>query len=164
MTDLTQQYELANDSQFRDYARFSLPPRPGQVKSKLGSGAYTVEVDDQDGGTVTAWPLNAFVYAVDDIVYIAYAANTSDTAIILGSHTPPPDLAVVDITGDNVRVQTSQTPASAAAAGQQEKSPGMLTTSTSASTPTPGNEPPSPPGNPHPSLASPTQRPSRGVA
>ena len=57
--------------------------------------------------------------AVDDIVYIAYASNTPDSAIILGSHTPAPDIGVVDITGDNVRVQTSQTPATAVAAGQQ---------------------------------------------
>jgi hypothetical protein len=119
MSDISQQYELAHDAEFRLHSRFALPPRPGKIKTKEANGSYTVEVDDQDGGAVTAWPLNGFVHAVDDIVYIAYASNTSDSAIILGSHTPAPDISIVDITGDNVRVQTSQTPATAAAAGQQ---------------------------------------------
>lgn len=82
--------ELATDKQFQELSNFAQPPRAGKVTAVLGSGQLTVDTDDVDGGDVTAWPLNGFAYAVDDIVYVAFAGNQSDSGIVLGSKSPLP--------------------------------------------------------------------------
>jgi hypothetical protein len=85
-------FELANDSEFRLLANFSAPPRAGRIRTIEPSGQVRVETDDPDGGDVLAWPLNGFSYAVDDVVYIAFAANSPDTAIVIGAKAPLPTL------------------------------------------------------------------------
>ena len=86
-------FELANDSEFRLLANFSAPPRAGRISTIEPSGQVRVETDDPDGGDVLAWPLNGFSYAVNDVVYIAFAANSPDTAIVIGAKAPLPTLA-----------------------------------------------------------------------
>jgi hypothetical protein len=49
-------------------------------------------MDDPDGGDVLAWPLNGFIYAVGDVVYVAFAVNSPDSAIVVGSRAPLPTL------------------------------------------------------------------------
>jgi hypothetical protein len=83
-------YLLANDSEFRVLAGFSLPPRAGRITAILGSGQVTVEMDDPDGGDVTAWPLNGFTYTVDDLVYVLFASNSPDSGIVVGSRSLEP--------------------------------------------------------------------------
>lgn len=85
-------FELANDSEFRLLANFSAPPRAGRISTIEPSGQVRVETDDPDGGDVLAWPLNGFSYAVNDVVYIAFAANSPDTAIVIGAKAPLPTL------------------------------------------------------------------------
>ena len=89
---ISQQYHLANDSEFRVLIGFAQPPRAGKVTAVLGSGQVEVTMDDQDGGTVTAWPLNGFTYAVDDVVYVAFTSSHGDTGIVIGSKAPLPTL------------------------------------------------------------------------
>ena len=87
-----QSFELANDSEFRLLANFSTPPRAGRITTIEPSGQVRVATDDPDGGDVLAWPLNGFTYAVNDVVYVAFAANSPDTAIVIGSKAPLPAL------------------------------------------------------------------------
>ena len=85
-------FELAHDSEFRLLANFTTPPRAGRITVIEPSGQVRVATDDPDGGDVLAWPLNGFTYAVDDVVYIAFAANSPDTAIVIGAKAPLPTL------------------------------------------------------------------------
>jgi hypothetical protein len=85
-------FELAHDSEFRLLANFTTPPRAGRITVLEPSGQVRVATDDPDGGDVLAWPLNGFTYAVDDVVYIAFAANSPDTAIVIGAKAPLPTL------------------------------------------------------------------------
>jgi hypothetical protein len=78
-------YRLATDAQFKELSNFSLPPRAGRITAIEASGQVRVETDDPDGGDVLAWPLNGFTYAVDDVVYLGFAVNSPDSAIVIGS-------------------------------------------------------------------------------
>jgi hypothetical protein len=95
-------FELANDSEFRLLANFTAPPRAGRITAIEPSGQVRVATDDADGGDVLAWPLNGFHYAVNDVVYITFAANSPDTAIVLGAKAPLPvlDASVLGLSGD----------------------------------------------------------------
>lgn len=86
-------YELANDSEFRLISNFTTPPRAGRITVIEANGQVRVATDDPDGGDVLAWPLNGFSYAVDDVVYIAFAANNPESAIVIGAKAPLPTLA-----------------------------------------------------------------------
>jgi hypothetical protein len=96
--DLSNAYLIATDAEFRILSGFALSVRAGRILSILGSGQVTVELDDQDGGDATAWPLNGFTYAVGDVVYVLFANNASDSGIVVGSKAPLPvlDAAVLD--------------------------------------------------------------------
>jgi hypothetical protein len=87
-------FELANNSEFRLLTNFATPPRAGRVTTLEASGQVRVETDDPDGGDVLAWPLNGFTYAVNDVVYVAFAVNNPDSAIVIGSKSPVPTLDV----------------------------------------------------------------------
>ena len=89
-------FELATNAEFKELSNFSLPPRAGRVTAIEPSGQVRVASDDPDGGDVLAWPLNGFTYAVDDVVYILFAGNGSDSAIVLGARSPVPALTVGD--------------------------------------------------------------------
>jgi len=89
---IPQSFELANDSEFRLLANFTTPPRAGRITAIEPSGQVRVATDDPDGGDVLAWPLNGFTYAVNDVVYVAFAANSPDTAIVIGAKAPLPTL------------------------------------------------------------------------
>lgn len=89
-------YELATDVQFREVSNFTTPPRAGRVTAVEGNGQVRVETDDPDGGDVLAWPLNGFTYAVNDVVYVIFAVNSPDSAIVIGSLAPLPTLEVGD--------------------------------------------------------------------
>jgi hypothetical protein len=82
-------FELATDAQFRELSNLATPPRAGRVTAIESSGQVRVECDDPDGGDVLAWPLNGFTYAVDDVVYIAFAVNAPDSALVIGSRGLP---------------------------------------------------------------------------
>ena len=83
-------WELATDGRFREAAGFPSPPRAGVVTAIEASGQVRVAMDDPDGGDVLAWPLNGFTYAVDDVVYVAFAANSPDGGVVIGSKAPSP--------------------------------------------------------------------------
>lgn len=89
---LSTNFELANNSEFRLLSNFSTPPRPGRITALEGNGQVRVTTDDPDGGDVLAWPLNGFQYAVNDVVYLAFALNNPDSAIVIGSKAPLPKL------------------------------------------------------------------------
>jgi hypothetical protein len=78
-------YELATDTQFRELGNFTTPPRAGRITAIEASGQVRVETDDPDGGDVLAWPLNGFSYAVNDVVYVAFAVNHPESALVIGS-------------------------------------------------------------------------------
>ena len=84
--------EVATDSRFREVAGWGDPPRAGVVKALEPSGQVRVDMDDPDGGDVLAWPLNGFTYAVGAVVYVAFAANSPDGGVVLGSKAPLPTL------------------------------------------------------------------------
>ncbi len=81
-------FELATDPLFREVSNFITPPKAGVITAIEGSGQVRVDTDDPDGGDVLAWPLNGFTYAVDDVIYVAFAVNSPDSAIVLGSKGP----------------------------------------------------------------------------
>jgi hypothetical protein len=54
-------------------------------------------MDDPDGGTATAWPLNGFTYAVGDVVYVSFASDAADSGIVVGSKAPVPLVALASI-------------------------------------------------------------------
>ncbi len=81
---LSQAFALATDSEFRTLVAFAGPPRAGRITAREASGQVRVEMDDPDGGDALAWPLNGAGYAVGDIVYCLFAANSPDSAIVLG--------------------------------------------------------------------------------
>lgn len=85
-------YTLATDAQFRELSNFITPPRAGRVTALEGSGQVRVATDDPDGGDVLAWPLNGFAYAVDDVVYITFAVNNPESALVIGSKGATPTL------------------------------------------------------------------------
>lgn len=106
---LEQAFTLANDSEFRTLVSFGGPPRAGRVLALEGSGQVRVEMDDPDGGDVLAWPLNGAVYAVEDIVYCLFAANSPDSAIVLGAKGSVPSIRSVRvIAGGRVGIGTDQ--------------------------------------------------------
>lgn len=90
-------YALATDGEFRLLAQLGRPPRAGRVASLLPSGQVTVDMDDPDGGTATAWPLNGFTYAVGDVVYVSFASDAADSGIVVGSKAPVPLVALASI-------------------------------------------------------------------
>lgn len=85
-------FALATDAQFRELSNFITPPRAGRVTALEGNGQVRVATDDPDGGDVLAWPLNGFAYAVDDVVYIAFAVNNPESALVIGSKGATPTL------------------------------------------------------------------------
>ena len=89
---LSQAYLLANDSEFRVLAGFTSPPRAATVTALEPSGQVRLALDDADGADVLAWPLNGFVYSVGDVVYVLFAANSPESAIVLGAKAPLPTL------------------------------------------------------------------------
>lgn len=89
---LSQAYLLAHDSEFRVLAGFTSPPRAATVTALEPSGQVRLALDDADGAEVLAWPLNGFVYGVDDVVYVLFAANSPDSALVLGAKAPLPSL------------------------------------------------------------------------
>jgi hypothetical protein len=89
-------FEMATNAEFKELSNFSLPPRAGRVTAIEASGQVRVASDDPDGGDVLAWPLNGFTYAVNDVVYILFAGNSPDSAIVLGARSPVPALTVGD--------------------------------------------------------------------
>ena len=89
---LSQAYLLANDSEFRVLAGFTSPPRAATVTALEPSGQLRLALDDADGADVLAWPLNGFVYGVGDVVYVLFAANSPESAIVLGAKAPLPTL------------------------------------------------------------------------
>ncbi|MEX1021375.1 MAG: hypothetical protein WDZ49_17070 [Litorilinea sp.] len=95
-------FDLATDAAFRLVAGFTEPPKAGRVLAIEANGQARIELDDADGGEVLAWPLNGFGYAVNDVVYVLFAANAPESGIILGSIAPAPTLpgAVIDDHGD----------------------------------------------------------------
>ena len=94
---IPQIYALATDGEFRLLAQLGRPPRAGRVASLLPSGQVTVDMDDPDGGTATAWPLNGFSYAVGDVVYVSFASDAADSGIVVGSKAPVPLVALASI-------------------------------------------------------------------
>jgi hypothetical protein len=89
---ISNRFELANDAEFRLLANFTTPPRAGRVTGIEPSGQVRVASHDADGGDVLAWPLNGFSYAVDDLVYITFAENSPDSALVIGSLASLPQL------------------------------------------------------------------------
>jgi len=83
-------WELATDGRFREAAGFPSPPRAGVVTAVEASGQVRVAMDDPDGGDVLAWPLDGFTYAVGAVVYVAFAANSPDGGVVIGSKAPSP--------------------------------------------------------------------------
>ena len=102
--DLPQNFELSLDSQFHLLLGFSRPPRAGRITAILGSGQVTVSMDDPDGGSATAWPLNGFTYAVDDVIYVLFAANNPDSGIVIGSKGSLPTLDIDAVADGYVRI------------------------------------------------------------
>ena len=89
---IPQAIQLATDHDFRNFAGLAAPVRMGRVTAIEASGQVRVTTDDADGEDALAWPLNGFTYAVNDIVYIASPQGTPDSAIVLGSRSPIPDI------------------------------------------------------------------------
>jgi len=95
-------FTLATDAQFRELSNFITPPRAGRVTALEGNGQVRVATDDPDGGDVLAWPLNGFAYAVDDVVYISFAVNNPESALVIGSKGATPTLdAYIRRSGDD---------------------------------------------------------------
>lgn len=90
---ITEAYRLAHDSEFRLLAGLAAPPRAGRITALEPSGQVRVALDDADGGDVLAWPLNGFAYAVEDVVYVLFAANSAESGLVVGSKAPLPVLA-----------------------------------------------------------------------
>jgi hypothetical protein len=82
---ISEAYRLATDGEFRLVAGFTSPPRAGVVTALEASGQVRVAMDDADGLDVLAWPLNGFGYAVDDLVYVVFAADSPESGIVVGS-------------------------------------------------------------------------------
>lgn len=82
---ISQAYQLATDGEFRLLAGFTSPPRAGVVTALEAGGQVRVTMDDADGADVLAWPLNGFTYAVDDVVYVAFASDSPESGIVIGS-------------------------------------------------------------------------------
>lgn len=89
---IEQGFQIATDRQFNEVGNFASPPRAGKVTDVLPSGQVQIETDDPEQPVVTAWPLNGFEYAVGDVVYIAFAVNNAESAIVIGSKSPLPTL------------------------------------------------------------------------
>lgn len=85
-------FNLATDAAFRLVAGFTEPPKAGRILAIEGNGQARIELDEADGGEVLAWPLNGFVYAPGDVIYVLFAANAPESGIILGSLAPLPAL------------------------------------------------------------------------
>ncbi len=85
-------FTLANDSEFRTLVSFTGPPRAGRVLEQLANGQLRIEMDDPDGGDVLAWPLNGAEYAPKTIVYCLFAANSPDSAIVIGAKGSTPTI------------------------------------------------------------------------
>lgn len=105
-------YDQATDPNFRLLAGYTSPPRVGQVTSIEASGQVRVSLDDPDGGTALAWPLNGFTYGVDDIVYVLFVADSPELAIVLGARSPMPTLDADVLDADYVQ-RDGTTPLSA---------------------------------------------------
>lgn len=82
---LSQVYQIATDGEFRLLAGFANPPRAGVVTGTLPSGQVTVELDDAEGGVVTAWPLNGYTYATNTVVYVVFASDSAGSGIVVGA-------------------------------------------------------------------------------
>jgi hypothetical protein len=94
-------YELATDAHFRELSNFTTPVRAGRITAIEASGQVRVETDDAEGGDVLAWPLNGFTYAVGDVVFVDFAVNHPESAIVIGSKGATPVLdGVVRTTTD----------------------------------------------------------------
>lgn len=89
---IEQGFAMATDRQFNEVGNFASPPRAGKVTDVLPSGQVQIETDDPEQPIVTAWPLNGFTYAVGDVVYVAFAVNNAESAIVIGSKSPLPVL------------------------------------------------------------------------
>lgn len=87
---LSNWFEIATDALFRELSNFATPPRAGRITAIEMNGQVRVDCDDPDGGDVLAWPLDGFTYAVNDVVYVAFAVNNPDSAIVLGSKSGEP--------------------------------------------------------------------------
>lgn len=87
---ITRSFELATDGEFRLLAGFTSPPRAGVVTGILPSGQVTVTLDEAGGGEARAWPLNGWDYPVGAVVYVAFAADSPESGIILGAKAPVP--------------------------------------------------------------------------
>lgn len=91
---ISQAYALATDGEFRLLAGFTSPPRPGVVTALESSGQVRVAMDDADGADALAWPLNGLRYAVGDLVYVVFAADSPQSGIVLGSKGSAPALGL----------------------------------------------------------------------
>jgi hypothetical protein len=100
-------YEIATDALFKELSNFITPPRAGKITAIEGNGQVRVDTDDPDGGDVLAWPLNGFSYAVDDVVYVAFAVNNPESAIVLGSKGTSPGLALALLVTGVIRALSS---------------------------------------------------------
>lgn len=115
---ISQVYELATDGQFRLLAGFTSPPRVGYITALEANGQVRVSMDDADGVDVLAWPLNGLRYAVGDLVYVAFASDSPESGIVVGSKGSVPVLPPL---GEAVSVTKSEAtvyePATAAHTG-----------------------------------------------
>ena len=104
-------FEIATDPSFRELANFITPPRAGKITAVEGSGQVRVDTDDPDGGDVLAWPLDGFEYAVDDVVYVSFAVNRPDSAMVVGSRRSASSLSLAQLTtsGETLRVERNLT-------------------------------------------------------
>lgn len=82
-SDGQEEYDLANDSFFRESLSLPLTPTLGEVTAIDGdTGQLSVDIDGNDDAL--AWAMDGLVYAVGDVVCLLFLSPSPGSGIVVG--------------------------------------------------------------------------------